>query len=187
MSRLARSCKDWHHLIDLCGIFDTLLADQDGVYDPSDPNDRLLLGLKGTMSEVELHTMRNRLERGKLNKAKRGEYFIHAPIGFVKDENGQLILDPDEQVRDVVYLVFDKYKELGSYHAVFRYMREHDIKFGVRPFHGPNRGKLIWRTADLGRVAAINLVGGKVQAEIEPESMFEVQGVRVNTSWWMEF
>ena len=106
------------------------LADQDGVYDPSDPNDRLLLGLKGTISEVELHTMRNRLERGKLNKAKRGEYLVHAPTGFVKDDNGQLILDPDEQVRAVVQLVFDKYMELGTYHAVFRYIRDHDIRFG---------------------------------------------------------
>ena len=155
MSRLARSCRDWHHLIDLCGIFDTLLADQDGVYDPSDPNDRLLLGLKGTMSEVELHTMRNRLERGKLNKAKRGEYFVHAPTGFVKDDNGQLILDPDEQVRAVVQLVFDKYMELGTYHAVFRYMRDHDIRFGVRPFYGPDRGKLVWRTAALGAVSSM--------------------------------
>ena len=155
MSRLARSCKDWHHLIDLCGIFDTLLADQDGVYDPSDPNDRLLLGLKGTLSEVELHTMRNRLERGKLNKAKRGELFLHAPNGFVKDDHGQLILDPDEQVRAVVQLVFDKYTETGSFHAVFRYMRDHDIRFGVRPFYGPDRGKLVWRTAALGAVSSM--------------------------------
>lgn len=155
MSRLARSCKDWHHLIDLCGIFDTLLADQDGVYSPSDPNDRLLLGLKGTMSEVELHTMKNRLERGKLNKAERGELFLHAPTGFVKDDKGLLVLDPDEQVRAVVQLVFDKYAELGSYHAVFRYMRDNNIRFGVRPFYGPERGKLVWREAYLGSVSAM--------------------------------
>lgn len=155
MSRLARSCKDWHHLIDVCGIFDTLLADQDGAYNPGDPNDRLLLGLKGTMSEVELHTMRNRLERGRMNKARRGELFLHAPTGFVKDENGLLIVDPDEQVRAVVQLVFEKYEELGSYHAVFRYMRDNDIRFGVRPFHGQDRGKLVWRKVHLGAVASM--------------------------------
>ena len=155
MSRLARSCKDWHPLLDLCGIFDTLLADQDGVYDPSDPNDRLLLGLKGTMSEVELHTMRNRLERGKQNKARRGELFLHAPIGFVKDENGQLVLDSDEQVQSVIRLVFDKYRELGSYHAVFRDLRDHDIRFGVRPIHGADRGQLVWRQVSLGGISAM--------------------------------
>ena len=155
MSRLARSCKDWHHLLDLCGIFETLLADQDGVYDPGDPNDRLLLGLKGTMSEVELHTMRNRLERGKLNKAQRGELFLHAPMGFVKDENGQLVVDPDEQVRAVVALVFDKYRELGTYHRVFRYARSHGIRFGIRPSCGPDRGGLVWRTPSLGGISSM--------------------------------
>ena len=84
MSRLSRSCKDWHHLLEVCGIFGALLADQDGIYDPSDPNDRLLLGLKGQISELELHTIRSRLVRGKLNKARRGELIINAPIGYVK-------------------------------------------------------------------------------------------------------
>jgi DNA invertase Pin-like site-specific DNA recombinase len=83
MSRLSRSCKDWHHLLEVCAIFGALLADQDGIYDPSDPNDRLLLGLKGQISELELHTIRSRLVRGKLNKARRGELFIHAPTGYV--------------------------------------------------------------------------------------------------------
>src|SRR5437016_4776062 len=82
LARLARSCKDWHHLLEVCAVFGTLLADQDGVYDPNDPNDRLLLGLRGTISEVELHTMRNRLDRGKLHKAERGELFMTLPIGY---------------------------------------------------------------------------------------------------------
>jgi len=107
MSRLARSNKDWHHLLEVCALFGTLLADQDGVYDPRDCNDRLLLGLKGTMSEFELVTMRNRLERGKLNKAERGELFIAVPAGYVKLPTGQVVLDPDEQVRAVVALIFD--------------------------------------------------------------------------------
>jgi DNA invertase Pin-like site-specific DNA recombinase len=79
MSRLARSCKDWYQLIEVCAVFGTLLADQDGLYDPADPNDRLLLGLKGQISELELHTIRTRLDRGRLNKARRGELFLHAP------------------------------------------------------------------------------------------------------------
>src|SRR2546423_14372950 len=82
MSRLARSNRDWHHLLEVCALFGTLLADQDGVYDPRDCNDRLLLGLKGTMSEFELVTMRNRLERGKRNKAERGELFLTVPAGY---------------------------------------------------------------------------------------------------------
>src|SRR5207249_7624827 len=94
MSRLARSCKDWHHLLEVCAVFGTLLADQDGVYDPNDPNDRLLLGLKGTMSEVELHTMRNRLDRGRLHKARRGEMFHGVPFGYVKLTDGTVAKDP---------------------------------------------------------------------------------------------
>lgn len=155
MSRFARSCKDWHHLLDLCGVFDVLLADQDGVYDPADPNDRLLLGLKGTMSEVELHTMRNRLQRGLLNKARRGELFMAAPIGFVKDEQGLLVFDPDEQARGAVQMVFDKFRELGAAAAVFRYMRDHDIRLGVRQNRGPDRGKLVWRPVSRGGVVSM--------------------------------
>src|SRR6266851_766222 len=122
MSRLARSNKDWHQLLELCAVFQTLLADQDGVYDASDPNDRLLLGLKGTISEVELFTMRNRLDRGKLHKAERGELFLGVPPGYVKLPSGQVDLDPDEQVRASVRLVLDKFEELGTVWAVFRYL-----------------------------------------------------------------
>jgi DNA invertase Pin-like site-specific DNA recombinase len=145
MSRLARSSKDWHHLLDLCAVFGTLLADQDGIYDPADPNDRLLLGLRGTISEVELHTMRNRLERGKLNKAERGELFLHVPFGYVKLPAGGIAFDPDEQVRSVVRLIFEKFDEVGSVHGVFRYLRKHNILVGIRPIDGPSRGELIWR------------------------------------------
>jgi DNA invertase Pin-like site-specific DNA recombinase len=149
MSRFARSCKDWHHLLEVCGIFGALLADQDGVYDPSDPNDRLLLGLKGQISELELHTIRTRLERGRLNKAQRGELIFHAPIGYVKTPTGLLAFDPDEQVRAVVQLVFDKFIELGTAHALVRYMKVNHVRLGVRPIDGPNRGQLEWRPAYL--------------------------------------
>ena len=114
MSRLARSNQDWYRLLDMCTIFGTLLADEDGLYEPRDPNDRLLLGLKGTMSEYELITMRNRLEGGKLHKADRGELIGTVPCGYVKLPSGEVVLDPDEQVRSTIELVFDKFDELGS-------------------------------------------------------------------------
>jgi DNA invertase Pin-like site-specific DNA recombinase len=145
MTRLARCDKDWHQLLEVCGVFGTLLADQDGVYDAADPNDRLLLGLKGTLSSVELHTMRNRLEKGKLFKAQRGELFLDVPIEYVKAPSGQVMLDPDEQVRSVVRLIFDKFEELGTATKVFRYLIEHQIRMGVRPHDGPNRGEVEWR------------------------------------------
>jgi DNA invertase Pin-like site-specific DNA recombinase len=144
MSRLARSSKDCHHLIEVCGIFRTLLADQDGVYDANDPNDRLLLGLKGTISEVELHTMRSRLERGRFNKAERGELFHGVPRGYIRTASNQVEFDPDEQVRAVVRLVFDKFDELGSAQAVFHYLLRHDIRLGGRQHGGPQRGQVHW-------------------------------------------
>jgi DNA invertase Pin-like site-specific DNA recombinase len=155
MSRLARSSKDWHHLLELSAVFGSLLADQDGVYDPNDTNDRLLLGLKGTMSEFELCIMRNRLERGKLNKARRGELIINAPIGYVKTPAGGLALDPDDQVRTVVRVIFDKFEELGAAHAVTRYLRQNHIRLGIRPHDGPNRGNLEWRPALVSTVYRI--------------------------------
>ncbi|HEX3147572.1 MAG TPA: recombinase family protein [Gemmataceae bacterium] len=149
MSRLARSDKDWHHLLEVCGIFGTLVADQDGVYNAADPNDRLLLGLKGMISSVELQTMRNRLEKGKLSKASRGELFLDVPLGYVKTANGELALDPDEQVRSVVGLIFDKFDEMGSVYAVYRYLIGNNIRLGIRPHNGPHRGELEWRRACL--------------------------------------
>jgi DNA invertase Pin-like site-specific DNA recombinase len=145
MSRLARSSKDFHQLIEICAIFGVLLADQDGLYDPTDPNDRLLLGLRGTISEVELHMMRNRLERGRLNKAARGELFFRVPTGYVLTAAGQIAFDPDEQVRTVTRLVFDKFAELGSAYAVFHDLVRHDIRLGMRAHDGPRRGELVWQ------------------------------------------
>jgi DNA invertase Pin-like site-specific DNA recombinase len=152
MSRLARSHKDWHHLFDVCAVFGVLLADEDGVYDPSDPNDRLLLGLKGMISEVELMTMRSPLERGKLNKAERGELFVGAPLGYVRLPSGGLDLDPDEQVRGGVRLIFDRFEELGGVGAVFRSLRRQGITLAVRATQGPNRGQVEQRRPRLGRL-----------------------------------
>lgn len=155
MSRLARSNKDWHHLLELCAIFGTLLADQDGVYDPSDPNDRLLLGLKGTMSEVELHTMRNRLDRGKLNKAKRGELFQCVPMGYVLRPNGEVAFDPDQQAQSVMRLVFATFERVGSIYSLFRELIRQSIDLPVRANGGPNRGELDWRRPSLGTLCQV--------------------------------
>jgi DNA invertase Pin-like site-specific DNA recombinase len=132
MSRLARSSRDWHHLIELCALVEALLADQEGVYNPQDANDRLLLGLKGTMSEFELVTMRNRLERGRLHKAQRGELFHSCPTGFVRRPDGGIALDPDEQVQGVIRLIFDKFDELGTTGRLLHYLWDQDIQLGFR-------------------------------------------------------
>jgi DNA invertase Pin-like site-specific DNA recombinase len=155
MSRLIRTSKDWLSLSEFAGVFGTLLADQDGVYDPNDSNDRLLLGLKAMMSEVEMLTMRNRLHRGKLNKARRGELFVSAPIGYWKLPTGQVEMEPDEQARGVLQLIFDKFDELGTQWAVFRYLVRHGILLGRRVQRGPRAGELEWVRPTLPRVARI--------------------------------
>jgi DNA invertase Pin-like site-specific DNA recombinase len=145
MSRLARADMDWHRLFELSAFSQTLLGDEDGVYDANDPNDRLLLGLKGMLSEAELFTMRNRLERGKLNKAERGELFVNVPMGYVKLPSGQLDRDPDEQVQAIVRLLFDKFDELGTVWGVFRYLLRYNLRLGFRVQRGGRRGQLEWR------------------------------------------
>ena len=144
MSRLTRSCKDWYHLIELCALFRCLLADQDGLYDPRDPNDRLLLGVKGTLSEAEWHLIQNRMQQGSLNKARRGDLEKHVPSGYVRHATGEVAIDPDEQVQAVVRLVFDKFAELGSAMAVLRYLRSHSLRLPIRPLTGPTKGQLEW-------------------------------------------
>ncbi len=145
MSRLARSSKDWHQLLELCAVFGSLLADLDGLYDPAQYNDRLLLGLKGTMSEAELHLLRMRLTEGKWNKAERGELFGRQPTGYVRQPSGEVILDPDEQVQSVLRLIFEKFEELGTGRQVFWYLRKNGIRIPVRLAYGPNQGQLEWR------------------------------------------
>jgi DNA invertase Pin-like site-specific DNA recombinase len=145
MSRLARSCKDWHQLLELCAIFGTLLADQDGLYDPTDHNDRLLLGLTGIMNEAELHVLQRRMHEGRLNKARRGELLNHPPIGYVKLPTGEFALDPDEQVQALVRLLFEEFDRQRSLHGLLRYLVHHGLRIPVRPIGGPSRGQLEWR------------------------------------------
>jgi DNA invertase Pin-like site-specific DNA recombinase len=142
-SRLARSDPDWAPLVRLCGVFRALLGDYDGLYDPTDFNDRLLLGLKGIMSEAELHFLHSRMHEGRLNKARRGELFNHASMGYVRVPGG-LALDPDEQAQSVMRLVFDQFDRQGSLHGLLRYLVRHGIRLPVRPHFGPNRGQLEW-------------------------------------------
>ncbi len=144
-SRLARSNKDWHQLLDVCAIFQTLLADQDGVYDPTQYNDRLLLGLKGTMSEAEIHLLRNRMYEGLLNKARRGAVYNHPPIGYVKAADGSFALDPDEQVQGVIRLIFEQFERQGTVCGLLRFLVRHQILVPVRPHQRAQRGQLQWR------------------------------------------
>ncbi len=162
MSRLSRSGKDWHALLELCAIYQTLLADTDGVYDPSDHNDRLLLGLKGTMSEAELHVLKNRMYLGLCNKAARGEVLNHPPIGYVRTAAGDFALDPDEQVQAVVRSIFDRFSKWGSISGLLRSMVEDKIQMPVRPHFGADRGQLQWRR--LNRVTLLNLLHHPIYA-----------------------
>lgn len=143
-SRLARSNKDWHQLLELCAIFRTLLADADGLYDPTDYNDRLLLGLRGMMNEAELYILKGRMHEGRRNKARRGELLNHPPLGYVRGADEDYHLDPDEQAQRVVRLIFDVFEQQGSLHGLLRYLVTHDIRLPIRPHRGVNRGQLEW-------------------------------------------
>jgi DNA invertase Pin-like site-specific DNA recombinase len=144
MSRLARSCRDWHQLLEVCAVFGTLIGDTDGIYDPSDYNDRLLLGLKGTMSEAELHVLKQRMLQGKLAKARRGELGMLLPIGFARRPSGEVIQDPDEQARSVISLIFECFASSGTVNAVLRYLVQHGIRFPLRARSGVTKGDLEW-------------------------------------------
>ncbi len=145
MSRLARAGRDWHQLIELCSLAGALLADVDGVYDPNEYNDRLLLGLKGTMSEVELHLIKQRMASGRLAKAGRGELAVPLPAGYARRPSGEVALDPDEQVQAVVRLVFSLFEQLGTVHAVLRFLVGHQVQIGMRERSGPGKREVAWR------------------------------------------
>ncbi len=144
VSRLARCNKDWHQLLELCARFRTLLADADGLYDPTDFNDRLLLGLKGTMSEAELHLLKERLYQNKLNKARRGELYNLPPIGYIKLPTGEFAIDPDEQVQATVRLIFDEFDHQDTLHGLLRYLVHHKIQIPVRARERSRQGQLEW-------------------------------------------
>jgi DNA invertase Pin-like site-specific DNA recombinase len=136
VSRLARNNVDWYRLLDLCGVTDTLIGDADGLYHPGSFNDRLLLGLKGTMSEAELHVLRSRLQGGIRNKAKRGELRRGLPVGLVwGEEDGEVLLHPDEAVRGAIQVIFDRFAELGSVRQVWLWLRREGVRFPLKRFY----------------------------------------------------
>ena len=141
VTRLSRNCSDWYPLLDLCGYKNCLIADRDGVYDPASPNGRLLLGLKGQISEVELHTIRARLTAGLLNKAQRGELALHLPVGLVRDEAGQVRPDPNQEVQERIHLVFNAFLRLRSACKVLHFFNEQELCLPRRD----RFGDLVWK------------------------------------------
>jgi DNA invertase Pin-like site-specific DNA recombinase len=144
VSRLARNNADWHRLLEICAFADTLVLDEDGLYDTNHFNDRLLLGLKGAMSEAELHILRARLRGGILNKARRGELACGLPIGFQYGPSSKVILDPDRQVQESLRVFFDTFRRTGSALATVKAFRGEGLLFPRRIHAGPNRGELLW-------------------------------------------
>ena len=144
VSRLARNSADWHRLLEICALAGTLILDEDGIYDPAHFNDRLLLGLKGTMSEAELHVMRARLRGGLLSKARRGELRCRLPVGFVYDAGDRVVLDPDKQVQETVQLLFQTFARTGAAHATVKYFRGQGLLFPTRVAAGAHKGELTW-------------------------------------------
>ena len=151
VSRLARNSTDWHRLLEICALADTLILDEDGVYDPAHFNDRLLLGLKGTMSEAELHVLRARLRGGILNKARRGELEIRLPIGFDYDPAGRVRLDPDLRVQESLRQFFRTFRRTGSATATVKAFRAEGLSFPHRIYRGPQTGELLWSELDHSR------------------------------------
>lgn len=145
VSRLARNCTDWHKLLEICALSDTLILDEDGLYDPADFNHRLLLGMKGTFSEAELHILRARLRGGVLNKARRGELRLGLPTGLVYDQEGNVALDPDEQVQRSVRYLFKTFSRTQSACATVGVFRRESLLFPHRLRTGARKGQLEWQ------------------------------------------
>jgi len=155
VSRLARNSADWHRLLELCGQTRTLILDEDGIYDPGGFNDRLLLGLKGTMSEAELHFLKARMRGGQINKARRGELRIGAPVGLAYRPDGVLDLDPDAEVQAALRLVFATFERLGSATRTVKYFLDQGILFPRRLRRGPQKGELLWAPPRHARILQV--------------------------------
>ncbi len=155
VSRLARNNMDWARLLEICALTDTLILDEEGIYDPTDFNDRLLLNMKGTFSEVELHVLRSRLRGGILSKARRGELKTRLPTGFVYDHNDKIVIDPDKQVQQSIRLFFDIFQRTGAAFATVKAFAKDDVKFPCRLHLGPDKGKIKWQRLTSGRALSI--------------------------------
>ena len=155
VSRLARNCSDWHRLLELCALGNTLILDEDGLYDPNLFNDRLLLGLRGTMSEAELHFLRGRLEGGKLNKARRGELRTPLPAGLLYDGASRIVLDPDREVQAAIRCIFHTFQTTGSAWMSVCRMSRSAVRLPVRLRTGKHAGQIRWVPPTLSRVLRV--------------------------------
>ncbi|WP_319575652.1 recombinase family protein [uncultured Desulfobacter sp.] len=162
MSRLARSCRDWHQLLEVCSLFCTLIADTEGVYDPCNHNDRLLLGLKGTLSEAELHVIKQRMLAGKKAKARRGELGMQLAMGYVKHPSGEIIKDPDEQAQSTIDLIFTLFERYRTINGVLKHLVKNNIQMPHRIRGGMQKGELEWRRPN--RVTLSNLLHNPIYA-----------------------
>jgi DNA invertase Pin-like site-specific DNA recombinase len=207
VSRLARNSADWHRLIELCSLAGALILDEDGIYDPANFNDRLLLGLKGTMSEAELHFLKARMRGGMLNKARRGELQMSPPIGLVYRDDGVLILDPDSEIQAAMRLVFETFERTGSAMQTAKLFREQGLRFPRRIRKGIGKGDLHWvapahsRILQVlhnprysgafvyGRVRCRRLPDGKQSSTKVPRSQwqFVIPNVHVGYISWQQF
>jgi DNA invertase Pin-like site-specific DNA recombinase len=207
VSRLARNSADWHRLIELCSLAGALILDEDGIYDPANFNDRLLLGLKGTMSEAELHFLKARMRGGMINKARRGELEMRPPVGLVYRDDGVLILDPDAEVQAAIRLVFETFDRAGSAMHTVKLFHEQGLHFPRRLRNGLSKGELHWvRPAPsrilqvlhnpryagafvYGRVRTRRLPDGKHSTTKVPRSdwQFVIPGVHAGYITWEQF
>jgi len=154
-SRLARNNSDWYRLIEICGVSGTLIADEGAVYNPREPNDRLLLGVKGTLSEAELFTLRTRLYEGRWNKARKGLLHFPLPVGYVRTGDGDWTLDPDAQVRERLDYIFDSFRRHGVVRAVIRDLRRQGLGLPTRVTAKEGYGSLAWKAPSLSAVVRI--------------------------------
>ncbi len=188
VSRLARNNADWHRLLEICALADTLILDEDGIYDPANFNDRLLLGLKGTMSEAELHVLKARLRGGILNKARRGEYHCPLPTGFVYDEAGNVVLDPDAQIRQAIAYFFETFSRVGSASQAVKVFRTEGLVFpsrlriGDRTVFRPLTASTAMRTLNNPRYAG-TYVYGRRRYRRAPDGKRTVQRKREHDDW----
>ncbi len=162
MSRLARASRDWYQLLEVCAVFATLLGDVDGIYDLTNYNDRLLLGLKGTMSEAELHILKQRMLEGKRAKARRGALGMRLPMGYIHAASGEVIKDPDEQAQAVIALIFEVFERTRTLHGLLRYLVDHDVRLPCRLCSGVSKGELHWRRPN--RVTLSNILRHPIYA-----------------------
>jgi DNA invertase Pin-like site-specific DNA recombinase len=207
VSRLARNSADWHRLIELCSLAGTLILDEDGIYDPANFNDRLLLGLKGTMSEAELHFLKARMRGGVINKARRGELEMRPPIGLVYRDDGVLILDPDAEVQAAIRMLFETFSATGSAMQTAKLFREQGLRFPRRIRKGLNNSELHWVRPAHSRIIQVlhnpryagAFVYGRVRTRLLPDGkhsttrvprsdwQFVIPGVHVGYISWEQF